>query len=104
MGLARASWSAYSIMKGVMTPAVSAGSNHDGASETWTARMICPSGAASAGESPVDGCAATRAVTRVRESRKRARFTMSSGVSRWLPAGPSECLAGREYTTRPGWL
>jgi len=33
-------------MNGVMTPGVSAGSNHAGASETWTANVICPSGAA----------------------------------------------------------
>src|SRR2546425_7898065 len=33
-------------MNGVMTPGVSAGSNHVGASETWTAHVICPSGPA----------------------------------------------------------
>src|SRR5262245_58085485 len=36
-------------MNGVMTPGVSAGSNHVGASETCTAKVICPSGAADAG-------------------------------------------------------
>jgi len=35
-------------MNGVMTPGVSAGSNHAGASETWTASVSCPSGAAAA--------------------------------------------------------
>src|SRR5262245_16848547 len=35
-------------MNGVMIPEVSAGSNQVGASEIWTAHVICPSGAASA--------------------------------------------------------
>src|SRR5215468_5217847 len=35
-------------MNGVMIPEVSAGSNQVGASEMWTAQVICPSGAASA--------------------------------------------------------
>ena len=34
MGFTRPSWSAYSTMKGVMMPGVSAGSNQVGASET----------------------------------------------------------------------
>ena len=32
-----------------MIPEVSAGSNQVGASETWTAQVICPSGAAAPG-------------------------------------------------------
>ncbi len=49
IGFTSASWSAYSIRKGVMTPAVSAGSNHVGASEIWTASVICPSAARAGG-------------------------------------------------------
>jgi hypothetical protein len=44
-------------MNGVMTDAVSAGSNHVGASETCTAHVISPSGAATAG---VTGLPSTR--------------------------------------------
>src|SRR5438093_1641375 len=46
MGFTSPSWSAYRIMKGVMMPVVSAGSNHAGASEAWTAHVIVPSGTA----------------------------------------------------------
>src|SRR5437870_2664575 len=50
-------------MKGVMTPGVSAGSNHAGASETCTANVTCPSGAAT----PTAGAPATsrRAANRI---------------------------------------
>ena len=40
-------------MNGVMTDAVSAGSNHVGASETCTAHVISPSGAATADVAPL---------------------------------------------------
>src|SRR5262245_37145019 len=40
---------AYITMNGVMSPCVSAGSNHVGASEMCTPHVICPSGAAPAG-------------------------------------------------------
>src|SRR5439155_5246918 len=48
-GFTTASCSAYSIMNGVMTDGVSAGSNHVGASEMCTAHVTSPSGAAVAG-------------------------------------------------------
>ena len=52
-----ASCMAYSIMKGVMMPAVSAGSNQVGASETCDAMRSWPSGAAPAarGAAPISG-------------------------------------------------
>src|SRR6266545_4842558 len=56
MGFTRPSWRAYSTMKGVMMPGVSAGSNQVGASETWTAHVIWPLGPAA-----LAGAAAARA-------------------------------------------
>src|SRR5882672_5864797 len=44
IGFTSASWSTYSMRNGVMTPGVSAGSNHVGASVTVTARVTCPAG------------------------------------------------------------
>ena len=44
IGFTSASWSAYSVRKGVITPGVSAGSNQVGASVTVTANMTCPAG------------------------------------------------------------
>src|SRR5213592_3955364 len=41
--------SASRVRNGVMTPGVSAGSNHVGASVTVAANVTCPSGAATAG-------------------------------------------------------
>src|SRR5689334_3427544 len=49
IGFKTASCSAYSIMNGVITDGVSAGSNHVGASETWTANVTSPSAAIAAG-------------------------------------------------------
>src|SRR5262245_48305767 len=43
-----------------MIPDVSAGSNHVGASETCTAQVICPSGAASAETAPLRTARATK--------------------------------------------
>src|SRR5262245_41639171 len=65
-------------MNGVMTPAVSAGSNHVGASEMWTANVICPSGAAAAGPAPDDrhATASARAVAGTANGRHR-RLTVS---------------------------
>src|ERR1700722_14883062 len=48
MAFATASCIAYISRKGVMMPAVSAGSNQVGASETCEAMVICPSAAATA--------------------------------------------------------
>ena len=58
-------------MNGVPIPGVSAGSNHVGASETCTAHVICPSGAATAGTA-----AATKSATR------------ATSAARILMAGP----------------
>ena len=49
-----------------MTPGVSAGSNHVGASETWTASVICPSAA------PAGGGAGQRARAQVARARTKA--------------------------------
>src|SRR5215831_18434186 len=50
-------------MNGVTIPGVSAGSNHVGASETWTPQVTWPSGAAAAGPAAAPEIARTRAVT-----------------------------------------
>src|SRR4029450_4064742 len=50
MDFTSASCMAYMNRKGVMIPTVSAGSNHVGAMETWTAVVSWPSGAATAGD------------------------------------------------------
>ena len=44
IGFTMPSCSAYSTMKGVMMPGVSAGSNQVGASDTWTAQVSWPCG------------------------------------------------------------
>src|SRR5712691_190727 len=55
-------------MNGVMTAGVSAGSNHVGASETCTAHVISPSGAAAA-----DAAAPATATSATASSRERCR-------------------------------
>src|ERR1700682_742869 len=51
-------------MNGTITPWVSAGSNHEGAGETWTAHVICPSGAA-ADEDAAQGPSASSAASTI---------------------------------------
>jgi hypothetical protein len=67
IGFTSASCSAYSTMKGVMMPEVSAGSNQVGASETWTAQVIWPEGWAAAGAAAAVATATARANTNARE-------------------------------------
>src|SRR5262245_19960776 len=66
IGFTSASCMAYSIMNGVITAGVSAGSNHVGASETWTAHVTWPSGAAETG--------APALTTRANRTRATARL------------------------------
>ena len=88
-------------MNGVMTPGVSAGSNHVGASETWMANVICPSGAAAAGVSPDCGSATIRAVARANVSKAWRSFTVSS-VLRAIHLDVSRCdVLSREHTPPP---
>src|SRR6266545_7538470 len=61
-----------------MTPGVSAGSNHVGASETWTANVICPSGGAAAGTDTAGPSAAVRASTATNVSDEWRGFIVSS--------------------------
>src|SRR5215510_11504224 len=63
-------------MNGVMTPGVSAGSNHVGASDTCTAIVIWPSGAAGAGTGTASATARARRATEASEGRRT--FTVSS--------------------------
>src|SRR5438552_18695177 len=58
-------------MNGVTMPGVSAGSNHVGASETWTPQVIWPSGAAAAGSAP------TAKIIRTRTATERRNLIMS---------------------------
>src|SRR5258705_5172579 len=58
MGLTSASWVADRTMNGVPWM-LSAGSNHVGTSVVWTAQVICPSGAASAGAVATSAVSAT---------------------------------------------
>ena len=72
---------AYSTMKGVMIPGVSAGSNQVGARETCTAHVAWPSGAAVAagGEGKAARTTAARAAARaVRRMRRGPIITVSS--------------------------
>src|SRR4030095_13867599 len=62
-------------MKGVMIPDVSAGSNHVGASEMWTAQVICP--AASVAR-PGETATATR--TRTSNETKRPRTLLMGSL------------------------
>src|SRR5437899_1430968 len=70
-----ASWIAYRIMKGVMRPWVSAGSNQVGASEMCTPHVSWPSGAAAAGAATANTTRRTHATT----PRCRIRY-LSSGI------------------------
>src|SRR5437764_15410977 len=63
-GFTTASCNAYSIMNGVMTDGVSAGSNHVGASEMCTAHVTSPSGAAAAAPATSRSATTTAAATR----------------------------------------
>src|SRR5690242_5441845 len=80
IGFTTASCSAYSIMNGVITDGVSAGSNHVGASETWTANVTSPSaaitGGAATGASAADSRSA--AATPRRNAERRARRLTTS--------------------------
>src|SRR5438093_156079 len=71
-------------MNGVMTPGVSAGSNHVGASETWTAHVICPSGpaVAAAGAPPPGGARLMRIpARRVRGAPEWGMALLESGLA-----------------------
>src|SRR5262245_6244858 len=59
---------------------VSAGSNHTGASETWTAHVIWPSGAAAPDEAPMAEIRTTTSVV------KRIRMLLM-----WQPPQPGTC-------------
>jgi hypothetical protein len=71
-------------MKGVMSPGVSAGSNQVGAGDTWTAQVIRPSEAASAGPddtiTPVDA-SVRKTDTRATLAREPSQ-SMTSPMSR----------------------
>src|SRR6185369_10367949 len=67
-------------MNGVITPGVSAGSNHAGASDTWIANVICPSGAATVGAA-MGGTSATARATATTTTSERRRFIVSSVLS-----------------------
>ena len=68
-------------MKGVIIPEVSAGSNQVGASDTWTAYVIWPSGAPAA--RPVSPAMATTSA-RVASRNERTRvMKVSLGAPEW---------------------
>src|SRR5439155_20555882 len=64
-----------------MTPGVSAGSNHVGASETWTAIVSWPSGAAAAGVATGESTATVRASRSAGGRDERRTLTVSSVLS-----------------------
>src|ERR1051326_6696633 len=57
-------------MYGVIIPGVSAGSNHDGAKDTCTPQVICPSGAAPAAPVAAKTCAPASAADSFKTSRR----------------------------------
>src|SRR5262245_30848300 len=88
-------------MNGVMTPGVSAGSNHVGASDTWTANVIWPSGAADT----AGGSSRARARTTANSDDERRCFIVFSVLARSLRSrrfsghrarGDGESRAGHE--------
>src|SRR5262245_12645306 len=68
-------------MNGVMTPGVSAGSNHVGASDTWMAKVIWPSGGADAAARPAAGGTTIRTRASARNCQERWSVTLSSILS-----------------------
>src|SRR5262245_66107333 len=90
LGRTSASWSPYRIMYGVMIPEVSAGANHVGASETCTAQVIWPSGAATTGDR---GAAASIKAINVPTK------TGSCLIAESSPEGPLSDLAQRPLRT-----
>src|SRR5882724_417434 len=94
-------------MKGVMTPGVSAGSNHVGASDTWTANVICPTGASErpSGAADTGGTSATvRASTTTDASDERRTVTVSSVLSSAGPCWHVRTAISRPQHTPPGVL
>ena len=95
-----------------MTPGVSAGSNHVGASETWTANVICPSAAPAGGGADQRARAAQRTrMARAPSGRDRPRFTAGSihpgpraqqRPARVSPRGQSMTAIASTSTTRSG--
>src|SRR3989442_15799217 len=67
MGFTSASWSAYWIQNGVMKPSTSPGSSQAGATVTYSAQRISPSGF---------GCAAAGSLSVATSTRPRSRTLM----------------------------
>src|SRR5262245_48874553 len=92
-------------MNGVMRLGVSAGSNHVGASEMWTAHVICPEGAASAGVTlaiarSATTMTATRGIVRGEDTRWLMRSALlcrtrsrGGGVNRGVASGDGEIIS-----------
>jgi len=73
-----------------MIPEVSAGSNHVGASETWTAHVICPSGAAAPGEAWLLGATAGYTHSKIVRVKQDADLTVGAplpNVPEWTASG-----------------
>src|SRR5262245_16228988 len=78
-------------MNGVMMPGVSAGSNHVGASETWTPQVSCPSGAACAAWAPGMATAAATSSPRMTGPRRRVDCLIMTGPRfRWSLGDPPD--------------
>src|SRR6266705_3358967 len=83
-------------MNGVMTDGVSAGSNQVGASETWTAHVISPSGAAAT--APAEPATSTSGTSRTTTVLGRVDIP---SLPRELWPGPRP-RQGNEIAVRPG--
>ena len=81
---------AYSIMKGVMMPAVSAGSNQVGARETCAPMVICPSAVALAARGAMPIMAAAERPRTPRRVVQSEGETM--GMSPAMPRSSGELL------------
>src|SRR5436190_10288266 len=86
-------------MKGVMADSVSAGSSHFGASVTWAAKFIWPSGAASARPTAED-----RSATRRSASTCDRGWVMPSIVPILAPASTAPGVVGQHLGHARGHL
>src|SRR6266567_415369 len=105
MGFTRASWRAYSTMKGVMIPSVSAGSSQREARVMWTPHVMVPSGAAVAERArPKSRVAATRATStrEMNDLMDPSHYRYGGARTCWnVRPDPRLCLDPEEPGRRP---
>src|SRR5262249_52310784 len=112
MGFTSASWRAYRVRNGVITPGVSAGSNHVGASVTVMANVICPAGASERPSGPAAGIGTGRTTAMVRaratadasDERRVMDVDPPGAIVGWIVHLHAACLNSPSVVSCPGLI